>query len=311
MQKFILLSLTAVLLLSTAAVFAQPEVIIHHKVNNHSQSPNHTDTEFALTTGGTAATSPLVYHGGPLINTPTIYIIWYGNWNRGNGTDTPQGQQLIRDWASGIGNSPWFQINTSKSVSGKSISGNVNFTPGANETTDGGKTRLRDNDITSIVNNAINSGRLPYDASGVYFVLTSSDVTEQTGFCTQYCGWHTAGNLTRGRVRYSFVGNAARCLNACAAQTKSPNGNAGVDASISVMSHELAEATTDPDLNAWYDSSGAEDADKCAWTFGHFQFQESNGSWANATFGGHDWLVQRNLYKSGTNWLCQIDTVRN
>jgi len=124
MQKFILLSLTAVLLLSTAAVFAQPEVIVHHKINVHSQSPNH--IEFSATTGGTAATSPLLYHNGPLINTPTIYIIWYGNWNRGNGTDTPAGQQLIRDWASGIGNSQWFQINQSKSVTGKSISGNVN-----------------------------------------------------------------------------------------------------------------------------------------------------------------------------------------
>jgi len=48
-----------------------------------------------------------------------------------------------------------------------------------------------------------------------------------------------------------------------------PNNNPGVDGAISVMTHELEEATTDPDLNAWYDSSGAENGDKCAWTFGH------------------------------------------
>jgi hypothetical protein len=309
MQKFIFSSLAVVLLVGAVAIFGQPEVIVHHKINTHSQSPNH--TEFSATTGGTAATSPLLYHGGPLINTPTIYIIWYGNWNRGNGTDTPAGQQLIRDWASGIGNTQWFQINQSKSVSGKSISGNVSFTPLSNESTDGGKTRLRDNDIANIVNNAINNGRLPYNANGVYFVVTSSDVNEQSGFCTQYCGWHTAGNLTRGRVRYSFVGNAARCLNSCAEQSVSPNGNAGIDAAISVMSHELTEATTDPDLNAWYDSSGAEDADKCAWTFGHNQFQTSNGSWANEVWGGHNWLIQRNLMKSGSSWFCMSDLTHN
>jgi hypothetical protein len=37
---------------------------------------------------------------------------------------------------------------------------------------------------------------------------------------------------------------------------------------VSIVAHELEEATTDPDLNAGYDSRGEENADKCAWTFG-------------------------------------------
>ena len=36
----------------------------------------------------------------------------------------------------------------------------------------------------------------------------------------------------------------------------------------SIIAHELEEAATDPDLNAWYDRRGDENADKCAWTFG-------------------------------------------
>jgi len=312
MKKFISLSLAALMTVGTAALnaFSQPEVIIKHKINLHSQSPNRIGE--AATTGGTAATSPLIYHNGPLISTPTIYIIWYGNWHQTNGTDTAAGQQIIRDWATGIGGTPYFSINQSKSINGYTITGNVNFSPGSNETTDTGtKTRLRDSDIRSVVNNAINSGRLPYNANGVYFVITSSNISEQSGFCSQYCGWHTYGNLTRGRVRYSFVGNAARCLSSCAEQSVSPNGNAGVDGAISVLSHELQEATTDPDLNAWYDSSGAEDADKCAWTFGHAQFQTGNGSWANMTFNGRNWLIQRNLYKSGSSWFCMVNPNQN
>jgi hypothetical protein len=31
---------------------------------------------------------------------------------------------------------------------------------------------------------------------------------------------------------------------------------------VSVMGHELSETVTDPALNAWYDSSGNENADK-------------------------------------------------
>jgi hypothetical protein len=265
----------------------------------------------ALTTGGTSATTPISYHNGPLIGTPRIYVIWYGNWNQSNGSDTPAGQQIVRDFAGSIGGSPYFQINTTYSAGGYTITGNASF---GGETTDTGSfgTRLSDANIFSIVNNAVNAGKLPFDQSGVYFVLTSSNVTARSGFCTQYCGWHTAGNGTAGRLRYSFVGNANRCLNSCAAQTTSPNGNPGVDAMLSVVAHELEEATTDPDpRSGWVDASGAENADKCAWTFGHFQYQVANGSWANMRLGTRDFLIQRNLEHHTTGDLCKVDATHN
>jgi hypothetical protein len=263
----------------------------------------------AATTGGTAATSALVNHGGPVMNLPIIYIIWYGNWNQTNGSDTPAGQQIIRDWAANIGNSPHFQLNASYPPAG-SISGQVSF---GGETTDTGtSTRLTDTNIKTIVSNAITSGRLPKSTSGIYFVVTSSNVTASSGFCTQYCGWHTHATISTSDIKYSFVGNAKRCLSGCAAQTTvSPNGNPGIDGSISVMTHELEEATSDPDLNAWYDSTGAENGDKCAWTFGHFQYTVANGSFANMRLGSRDFLIQRNLWKSGTSWFCMVDSAHN
>jgi hypothetical protein len=261
----------------------------------------------ALTTGGTGVASPkITNHGGPVIGTPKIYIIWYGNWNQANGSDNAAGQQIIRDWGHTIGGTPHYLLNTSyPGVSGNTVWGG--------ETTDTGtSTRLSDANIFTIVKNAINSGRLPYDSSGVYFVVTSSNVNESSGFCTQYCGWHTAGNNTNGaRIRYSFVGNANRCLSSCAAQTTSPNGNAGVDGAISVLTHELEETNTDPDLNAWYDGNGAENGDKCAWTFGHFQYTVANGSWANMHIGTRDYLIQRNLQQISGGDLCKVDSTHN
>ncbi len=47
----------------------------------------------------------------------------------------------------------------------------------------------------------------------------------------------------------------------------SPNHN-DADQTINVTSHEQMEAATDPLLNAWYDNSGNEIGDKCAWKFG-------------------------------------------
>lgn len=141
------------------------------------------------------------------------------------------------------------------------------------------------------------SGALPQDENGVYFVLTSADVTASSGFCTQYCGWHTYSTMsvsnTSKVIKYSFVGNPDRCPSACEAQTISPNGNAGADGMASIIAHELEEAATDPQLNAWYDRRGYENADKCAWTFG-LTFQLPNGSYANMNLGGLNFLIQRN-----------------
>ncbi len=280
------------------------------QISVHETNPN--VVGLALTTGGTAATTPIINHGGPIMGTPRIYIIWYGNWNQSNNSDTPAGQALVRTFSANIGGSPYFLINQSYGCSGA-----VNFTTGSNEYTDTGSkgTRLSDANIQQIVVSAINAkwGGVA-DPNGVYFVLTSSNVSERSGFCTQYCGWHTAATPSVGHIRYSFVGNANRCLNACAAQTTSPNSNAGVDGMISVVAHELEEAASDPDLNAWYDSAGAENADKCAWTFGHFQFQVSNGSWANVTLGGTNFLIQRNLFhnlnNSGKDY-CMMNSTQN
>ena len=65
----------------------------------------------------------------------------------------------------------------------------------------------------------------------------------------------------------------------------------------SIISHELEESVTDPDLNAWYDNKGEENADKCAWTFG--TTYPSGGGVANMNLGGKDFLVQRNWVNAG------------
>jgi hypothetical protein len=271
-------------------------------INAHDLNP----VDIAPTKGGTGALSPITNHGGPVMGTPTAYLIWYGNWNQSNGSDTPAGQTLVRDFLFGLSNSPYFQINTT-------YHGPTGFVSVGGETTvsAAARSRLSDNQVFTVVSNAITGGKLPKDANGVYFVITSSDIAK-SGFCTQYCGWHTNGKVGGTDIKYSFVGNANRCLSACAAQTVGPNGNAGVDGMLSVMGHELEEATTDPDLNAWYDSSGAENADKCAWTFGQNQTLASNGAYYNMSLpaqsvSSRNYLIQRNL--SAADNKCYINFV--
>jgi hypothetical protein len=228
------------------------------------------------------------YHGGPVMTTTkNVYFIWYGNWS-GNSATT-----ILPALVSSIGGSSYFNINTTyTNGSGVKVSNSVVYKGSTTDSYSHG-TALSDAAIQAIVSSAITSGRLPNDTSGVYFVLTSADVNETSGFCTQYCGWHTHGTISGSDIKYSFVGNPDRCPSACEAQTTGPNGNAGADGMASILVHELEEAATDPDLNAWYDSRGYENADKCAWTFGT-ESTAPNGSKYNVVLGGSEYLIQRN-----------------
>lgn len=233
----------------------------------------------------------ITYHGGPLMGTlgappVVVYYIWYGNWS-GNSATT-----ILTDLAQNIAPSGYYNINTTYyNGSNANVVNQVSYGGSTTDNYSRGNS-LSDAAIQGVVSDAITSSRLPNNSSGIYFVLTSADVTASSGFCTQYCGWHTYGTISGSTIKYSFVGNAARCLSACAAQNTGPNGNAGADAMASIIAHELEEAVTDPNLNAWYDSRGAENADKCAWTFG--STYTVNGALANMRLGSRDYLIQQN-----------------
>jgi Phosphate-induced protein 1 conserved region len=242
----------------------------------------------AARTLGSKSSNGISYHGGPVLNTgANAYVIWYGNWT-GNSATT-----ILPTLLTGLSGSPYYNINTTYYDGSKRIV--PNSVRLAGQTTDAysqGSANLSDGQINAIVSSAISSGRLPGDSTGVYFVLTSVDVTK-SGFLTSYCGWHTHGAIGGVDIKYSFVGNPGS-NSACSVQTSvSPNGNPGADAMASVIAHELEEAATDPNLNAWYDVRGYENADKCAWTFGT-SYTVSNGSKANMSLGGLDFLIQRN-----------------
>ncbi len=233
------------------------------------------------------------YHNGPVLHTVNVYYIWYGDWN---GLD-PTGPPILTDFVSNEGGSGYFNINTTYGDTTGVVPNAVTF---AGQTTVAGtSTSLTDNDIASIVaTGLVQFGGTP-DTNALYFVLTAPGINETSGFLTSYCGWHNHGSFPSGGtnwdIKYSFVGNASGpSLSKCAIQTNnSPNGDPGADAMVSVIAHELEETATDPDLNAWYDSNGAENADKCAWTFGNTN-TESNGSAYNMTLGARDYLVQQN-----------------
>jgi len=251
------------------------------------------------------------YNGGPVMqgNPVNAYIIWYGNWN-GTGSNTAATRSAIEHFLGTIGGSALELVNTTYGDNTGNVSGNVAF---AGSTIVSSTKNLTDRSLQTTVSNALNSGALPRDANGVYFVLSSSNINETSGFCTQYCGFHTRATLGGVDIKYAFVGNVDRCPSGCEAQTTGPNspvtGQGGIDGMANVISHELEEAISDPDLNAWFDSSGQENADKCNFNFGTVSTcaagglctpaAVSAGSKFNQTFGNNNWTLQQNWRNSG------------
>ena len=238
-------------------------------------------------------TNGINYHGGPvMLGTTNVYYIWYGNW----AGDTAV--SILTDLANTIGGSPYFNINTTYWSRGPHfVSNSVHYAGSTTDKYSKGKS-LTDASVEDIVITALDNGSLPKDVNGVYFVLTSKDVNETSGFCGTYCGWHTNGSIGGLDIKYAFVGDSQRCLSSCAAQSKGPNGNAGADGMASVIAHELEESVTDPNINAWFDPGGNENADKCAWTFGK-EYKAANGALANMRLGTRDFLIQQNWLNAG------------
>jgi Phosphate-induced protein 1 conserved region len=247
----------------------------------------------------------IFYHGGPILAFTKVAAIYWGPGQIYIGGPAPgssgtggQDGSLVGHFLRNLGGSPYFNINTTyydgnnvhvdNSVAYSGFWAD-NSNPGSKPT---------DAAIQAEVVKAFSNG-LPYDAATVYLVFTGSGVNLGGGFGSQYCAYH--GHFTsNGRdVKYAAEPYNYDFPSGCSALSGSPNGDLAADAEVNTLAHEIEEAATDPDLNAWYDRRGYENADKCAWTFGS-TYHTSNGSTANMSLGGKDFLIQRNWVDAGS-----------
>lgn len=262
------------------------------------------------TIGQAASSTPkdngIQYHGGPIIddaNGINVYFIWYGDWSKNTAAQT-----IVTDFINHVGGSAYTTVNTTyydmepgptgTNVVKDRVTTGIHYMGSTTDNYSNGST-IDDNAVGNITFNAVTDGRLPLDFNGVYFVITSADVTETSGFCTQYCAWHgylsdpSFGvlNLPNG-----FIGNPDQCPNACAQESvlPTPNNNVAGDGIVNMLAHETEETVTDPFYTAWYnDVTGNENEDTCLWTFGR-TYNLPNGSYANMKLGQRQYLIQQN-----------------
>ncbi len=222
----------------------------------------------------------LLWHNGPVMHTTTIDpVFWGSSWN--NSSFRGDKQSGLDTLYSGIGNTPYLHTNAEYT----DASGNVNtaaVSKGSDSidltATSGTPTTGQ---VLAEVAKVTNNSPTP----GAYYPVYSDTPRGSAG----YCAWHSSGTINGIQVEFGFFFNLDGDPG-CDPGDPGTAHSQGLEALANVSGHELSEMVTDPQLNAWSDQKGAENSDKCAWTF--------NG---NVLIGGQNWRIQGNWSNAAAN----------
>jgi hypothetical protein len=182
-----------------------------------------------------------------------------------------------------------------------------------------------DTQLQAEVDSITAANRLPHDLSHIYVLYLpkavescflpgeTTSVAPNGQFCTinhqptaAYCAYHNeaASSAVYGNLAYPIYASPVGFT--CGSDARfpvieSPNGNPDADTEISPTSHEIIEAITDPDTETgWYDSTGNEIGDDCAYIYG--RTRGPGGGYFNQVINGGHFLTQEefsnNLFAS-------------
>jgi serine protease len=213
----------------------------------------------------TEATSPLLYHNGPVQTNPKMYIVFWGSsWNTSTGD--PKGVAArMKSFLGIIGGSRWLNSVTQYTQSGGAHVGNAAGSLAGSyvDTTSSPPSRPSQSQMAAEAAKAA-AKYGDYSANAAYIVALPHGI-KPSGFGTQYCAYHSSTTAAGHTIAWTndpyFPDAGASC------GANSVNANGPLDGVTIVAGHEQGETETDPFPNSgWLDSSGAENGDKCAWT---------------------------------------------
>ena len=231
---------------------------------------------------------PLLYHGGPIMQTATIYPIFWipPTLQTGGATGVsakyPSVQiKMLNDYVGHTLGSNDTQYNQTSptayflnkgGIGGFYVDSTAYPASGCTDTATPGAC-LSDAQIQAEISNVMTIKGWTGGIGKIFMLFTSSgegscaSATSTQCAYTFYCAYHSVFGTVANPIIYSNepYGNTSVCQ---LPGTPSPNGDAIADTAATAASHELTEAITDPELNAWYTSLGNEIGDLCAYNYG-------------------------------------------
>lgn len=228
----------------------------------------HAEKYFMPILGGGSGAQPasgsgnLINHGGPVQTVPAVYLVFWG-WD---GIDPSGEAPYLQAFFNGVGGSSWANIHTQYSGI-TNPSGQLKGVWFDNSASAIAESASPDLFIDSEALNA--AAHFGYSANADYIIATPH-LRNDAEFGVVYCAWHSYATDGLGRkVAYTdlpYIPDAQ--LGTCGENFVNPGAAGALDGVSIVAGHEYTEAVTDPHLDAWYDASGEENADKCAWNGG-------------------------------------------
>jgi len=205
--------------------------------------------------------------------TTVVPVFWGSSWNNGSFVgDKRTGLDYLY---SNVGGTPYAHTNSeytdgSGNVNTSSIGKGTDLTDTSATPSGAPSTTQVLAEVAAVTNN--------HPTANAYYPVYSDQPRGSAG----YCAWHSTGTIAGIQVQFGFFFNLDGDPG-CDPQDPGTTHSQGLEALANVSGHELSEMLTDPQLNAWYDQRGAENADKCAWTFS-----------GTVTIGTQQWKIQGN-----------------
>lgn len=242
-----------------------------------AQSVSDGNEHVRTTSKRVAAPGPLLDHGGPVLDASNTYAIF---WGSGFPSDEQAGVETL---LKGLNGTAYLGIADQYMRGGGATTNFVGSysAPGAPpshapKASDLGK------EVCAMFGTP--------DPNGIYFFFTSNFPH------VSYCAWHADATCNGVTFQVAYMPNMDG-VSGCSPSTVtslSCNGfSAGTVSLLDGLAHEFMEATTDPQITAWYDKNGQEIGDKCNFTYGPSCVTLNDGKtqvliqqeWSNAANG--------------------------
>jgi hypothetical protein len=228
----------------------------------------------------------MVSHGGAiLVANKTQAIFWGTSWTSYTG-DIVTG---LDTFFGGFGGSNYAKASTEYTGTNGQVTAASSYLGHVIDATAAPSKALS---VTSAVAEACKVTNNNPDPNALYLIYTETGAGH-----VSYCAWHSYGTCSNGApVQVAYMPNITGIAGCDPQDTFGTGHSQGLAALANVTAHELSETITDPRNGGWYDSAGAENGDKCAWSFtGPVKLSNQSvwklqGEWSN------------NAYTSGTGY---------
>jgi hypothetical protein len=195
----------------------------------------------------------MTWHSGAIMtDAATAAIFWGPSWVTSPG-DKISGMDT---WYLGFGNSNYAATSNEYTGANGQVTSSVSYGGhfvDSSTASGGSKTSAILAEVCKVI---------PSPTANGYYAVYTDIPRGHSG----YCAYHSYGSCGSTPVQFAFFwkldGDAG-----CDPQSTVAGESQGLAALANVSGHELSEARTDPRNGGWYDSSGQENGDKCAWTF--------------------------------------------